>query len=168
MNLKVFFTMPLAFIMMLVSLVFSPKTEGIAVIYVGHYSGFAMMSREYKIDLARKNLWEHSRYGLQGDLPRNEKSLFEGFRFAGRLEDAKIAAFRAAAAEYGFGAWEGEYEYDPGEDGPPMPPTDGPSWHIEIVFSDGTRKSAGGYHAWPDHWAEMRQAFEALTGLSIL
>jgi len=168
MNLKVFFTIPLAFIMMLVSLVFSPKTEGIAVIYVSHHSGFAMMSREYKIDLARKNLWEYSYYGLQGGLPRNEKAPFEGFRFAGRLTKDKIAAFRAAAAEYGFGDWEGTYEYDPGEDGPPMPPTDGPAWSVEIVFADGTRKSSGGYFGWPEHWGEMRQAFEALTGLNIL
>jgi len=170
MNFKAFFTMPLAFLMMLVSLVFSPKTEGIAVIYVKHHNGFAMRTQEYKVDLARKNLWEHSYSGLQSGLqrPRNEKAVFEGFGFAGRLTDKKIAAFRTAAAQYGFDTWEGDYAYDPGEDGPPLPPTDGSTWSVEIVFADGTRKTSGGYQGWPDHWAEMRQAFEALTGLRIL
>jgi len=170
MNIKAFFTMPLAFIMMLVSLAMPPKTEGIAVVYVRHYNGFAMMSNEHKIDLARKNLWEHSYRGLPGSLqrPRNDKALFEGFRFAGRLTDEKIAAFRTAAAAYSFGAWEGNYAYDPGENGPPTPPTDGSTWSVVIVFADGTRKSSGGYFGFPEHWAEMAQAFAALTGRSVL
>lgn len=166
MNLKAFFTMPLAFIMMLVSLAFPPKAEGIAVIYVKYINGFAMASVEYKIDLERKNLWEHSYYGLQEGLqrPRNSKAPFEGFRFAGRLADEKIAAFRAAAEAYGFGTWEGKYEYD----GPGPVVADGTTWFVDIIFADGTKKSSTGYDAWPDHWAEMRQAFETLTGLRIL
>jgi len=162
MNIKAFFTMPLAFIMMLVSLIGSPKTEGIAVIYAAEYTGL-VGSHEYKIDLARKNLWEHS-YDMRDRLqrPRNAKALFEGFRFAGRLADEKIAAFRAAAEEYGFDTWEGKYE----NDGPLV--MDGTTWRIEIVFADGTRKSSTGYEAWPDNWAEMRQTLETLTGRRVL
>jgi len=162
MNLKAFFTMPLAFIMMLVSLAFPPKAEGIAVIYVHHIIGL-VGSREYKIDLARKNLWEYSSSG-GSYWSRETKAPFEGFRFAGRLTDEKIAAFRTAAEEYGFDTWEGKYEYD-GSD--PIV-ADGTTWFVDIIFADGTRKNPTGYCAWPDHWAEMGQAFEALTGLRIL
>jgi hypothetical protein len=163
MNFKAFFTMPLAFLMMLVSLIGSPKTEGIAVVYVRQRLGFRG-TREYKIDLARKNLWEHSYGALLGGQkqPRNEKALFEGFRFAGRLEDEKIAAFRAAATAYGFDTWEGNYE----PDGPII--ADGTTWLVTIVFADGTRRSSREYDAWPEHWDKMRQAFEALTGMNIL
>lgn len=169
MNLKAFFTMPLAFLMMLLSLAFPPKLEqGIAVVYVSHGGGLAPRSQEYKIDLARENLWQHDYngflrvFGLPASTPRDENAWFEGFNFAGRLKADKIAAFRAAAETYGFDSWEGEYKYD-GD-----PPTDLPGWSIQIVFADGTVKESFGYCAYPAHWAEMEQAFEALTGRQIL
>ena len=66
MNIKAFFTMPLAFLMMLVSLVFPPKAQAdnnVAEIYVRWDVPSALTLREYKIDLARKNLWAYEYYG---------------------------------------------------------------------------------------------------------
>ncbi|MDR2686363.1 MAG: hypothetical protein LBB75_01305 [Oscillospiraceae bacterium] len=166
MNIKAFFTMPLAFLMMLASLVFPPKTQAdnsIAEIYVRWDAVSARTLREYKIDLARKNLWAYDYYGNPETRERNEKVLFEGFTFAGRLREAKITAFLAAAEANDFTAWEGDY--------PPTYHVDGNAvWRITIVFADGTTRVSSGDSpdGYPAHWAEMCAAFNALAGTVII
>ena len=62
MNIKVILTMPLAVLMMLVSLVLPPKAQAdnsIAEIYVRIDAASALTIQEYKIDLARKNVWSY-------------------------------------------------------------------------------------------------------------
>jgi hypothetical protein len=166
MNIKAFFTMPLAFLMMLVSLALPPKTQAdnsIAEIYVRYDAGSVLTLREYKIDLARRNLWAYEYYGAPETRERDEKALFEGFAFAGRLSKIKIAAFLAAAETNDFTAWEGDY--------PPTHRIDGNAvWRITIVFADGTTRVSSGDSpdGYPEHWAEMRAAFKTMTGRDIL
>jgi len=166
MNIKAFFTMPLAFLMMLVSLAFPPQAQAdnsIAEIYVRWDAASALTLREYKIDLARKNLWAYDYYGAPETRERDEKALFEGFTFAGKLSKIKIAAFLAAAEENDFTAWEGDY--------PPTYPIVGNAvWRITIVFADGTTRVSSGDSpdGYPAHWAEMCAAFNALAGKVII
>ncbi|MCL2494537.1 MAG: hypothetical protein FWE98_02625, partial [Oscillospiraceae bacterium] len=160
MNIKAFFTMPLAFLMMLVSLAFPPKMQAggdIAVITLSH--GGSAIVCDYKVDLARRNFWAYEKTPPLE--PRNEEALFEGYSFAGRLSKSKIAAFLKTADEYGFKDWEGEY----GE----IPPWDGANpWYVTIIFADGTSKTSTGLFDHPENWAEMKEAFKALTGKYII
>ena len=165
MNIKAFFTMPLAFLMMLVSLAFPPKTQAdnsIAEIYVRCDVPSALTILEYKIDLTRRNLWAYDYYGSPIQ-ERDEEALFEGFTFAGRLSKDKITAFLAAAEENDFTAWEGDY--------PPTYPIVGNAvWRITIVFADGTTRVSSGRSpdGFPEYWAEMSAAFKALIGKNII
>jgi len=171
MNIKAILTLPLAFLMMLISLLLPAKPQAddsIAEISVHWISASVRTIREYKIDLARKNFWTYEYYGSRSPIgnpikERDEKALFEGFAFAGRLSDDKTAAFLAAAEENGFTAWEGFY--------PPTVFIDGNAvWRITIVFADGTTRVSSGEtrDGYPANWAEMRDAFNALTGKDIL
>lgn len=166
MNIKAFFTMPLVFLMMLFSLVFPPKTQAdnsIAEIHVRWDAASVLTLHEYKIDLARRNLWAYEYYGNPETRERDEEAPFEGYTFAGRLSKIKIAAFLAAAEVYDFTAWEGDY--------PPTYRIAGNAvWRITIVFADGTTRVSSGDSpdGYPEHWAEMRAAFKALTGRDIV
>ena len=166
MNIKAFFIMPLAFLMMLVSLAFPPKARAdnsIAEIYLRVDVPSALSLREYKFDLARKNFWAYEYYGAPETRERNEKALFEGFTFAGRLRKIKIAAFLAAAEANDFTAWEGDY--------PPTYNISGDGiWRIAIWFADGTTLVSSGRSpdGFPEHWAEMCAAFNALAGKVII
>ena len=159
MNIKAILVWPFAFLMMLFSLLLPPKAEGIAAVYIG--SGGSGITRNYKVDLSRRNFWVYEHSPMKG---RNEKAPFEGFCFAGRLGKGKIAAFLETADEYGFAGWEGDYDHERDED--PMP--GGGPWHVTIVFADGATKESTGYFDYPEHWDEMREAFKALTGKDIL
>ena len=156
MNIKAFFTMPLAFLMMLVSLALPPKTQAPDSIAQVEVRWVYLMSntRKFKIDLARKNLWTY-------EGPRRVSDLFDGYLFAGRLSDEKITDFLEAAEEYGFADWEGEYEYILIMEA---------YWSVTVLFADGTERVSFGNGAgsFPEHWSEMRDAFEALTGMDIL
>ena len=165
MNLKAFLTMPLSFLMMLFSLLLPARSEGIAVIHVSQRS--AGFSREYKIDLARKNLWEHAFYIGNGDIPRNESAPFEGYRFAGRLNSTNIKAFLEAARAYGFAEWDAQYDGYQNSPGGLAPPGSGTEL-ITIIFSDGTTKTTLCSGAFPGTYNEMRAAFQALTGMDVL
>jgi hypothetical protein len=117
---------------------------------------------EYKIDLARRNLWAYDYYGSP-IRERDEKAMFEGFTFAGRLSKNKIAVFLAAAKKNGFTAWEGDY--------PPTYSIDGSGvWRITVVFADGTTRvsSSSSPDGYPEHWAEMCAAFKTLAGRDII
>jgi len=165
MNIKAFFAMPLAFLMMLVSLVFPPKTpagNSIAEIYVRTAAAVRPPIHEYKFDLASQNFWTYVCPDLPGQ-DRDEDAPFEGFTFAGRLSKLRIAAFLAAAEVNDFSAWEGDY--------PPTYPTSGNlAWRITIVFADGTTRVSSGSSpdGYPAHWAEMCAAFNALAGRVII
>ena len=165
MNIKAFFTMPLAFLMMLASLAFSPNTQAdnsIAEIYIRWNVPSALTLREYKIDLARRNMWTYDYYGSPIQ-ERDENAPFEGFTFAGRLRKDKIAAFLTAAEENEFTVWEGEY--------PATDPYYGNAvWRITIVFANGTTRVSSGDRpgGQPEHWAEMCAAFKTLTGRDII
>ena len=159
---KTILVWPLAFLIMLSSLVFPPKAQGDGIVAIYTGSGGSGVIEEFKIDLARKNSW---RYYHSPWKERNKDALFEGFRFIGRLNAKKIAAFRAAANTYGFDKWEGRYA-------PDEPPGAGFGvWWITIIFADGTKQSSGGYHSWdyaPEGWPEMAAAFRELIGIDIL
>ena len=160
MNIKAFFTMPLAFLMMLFSLAFPPKAQAessIAEITISR-SGSAMIC-DYKIDLARRNFWVYEKSPPLE--PRDSEALFEGYSFVGRLSKSKIAAFLEAADEYGFEDWEGKY----GE----IPPNIGTNpWYVTIIFADGTTKTSTGLFEYPENWAEMSAALNTLTGVKML
>ena len=165
MNIKTILTMPLAFLMMLVSLAFPPKVQAdnsIAEIYVRWDVASALTVREYKIDLARKNVWSYDYYGSPIQ-ERSKGAWFEGYTFSGRLSKNKLAAFLAAAEENGFTAWEGEY--------PPTHKIAGNArWKIAIVVANGTTRVSSGDSpdGYPEHWTEMCAAFKALTGMNII
>jgi len=165
MNIKAILTMPLAFLMMLFSLAFPPKAQadnGIAEIYVRIVVAARPPIREYKIDLANRNLWTYVCPDLPGQ-DRDEDAPFDGFTFAGRLSKLKIAAFLAAAKVNDFTAWEGDY--------PPTHLISGnAAWRITIVFADGTTRVSSGSSpdGYPAHWAEMCAAFNALAGKDII
>jgi len=165
MNIKAILTLPLAFLMMLISLLLPAKPQAddsIAEIYIYWKIESVVTISEYKIDLARKNFWTYDYHGIPIK-ERSEKALFEGFKFAGRLNDNDITAFLAAAEENGFTAWEGNYP-------PPFIDLGSGPWRITVVFADGTTRVSSGNSAngQPEHWAEMRAAFNALTGKDIL
>jgi len=165
MNIKAFFTLPLAFLMMLISLLLPAKPQAddsIAAIYIHLDASTALTIREYKIDLARKNFWEYNHYGVPVK-ERSEKALFEGFAFAGRLSDDKIAAFLSAVEENDFTAWEGDYS-------PPFIAVGSGVWRITVVFANGTTRvsSCNSNDSQPTHWVEMCAAFNALTGKNII
>ena len=161
MNIKMILVWPLAFITMLFSLAFPPKAQGdISAVYAWH--GGSGATTEFKVDLERKNLW---RFEGPGFARRDEEALFDGFCFIGRLNGRKIAAFLEAADENGFIDWEGRYA--PEE---PNGPGFG-SWHVTVVFTDGTKKESNGYRSsthGPAGYAAMAAAFKALTGMDIL
>jgi len=160
MNIKAFFTMPLAFLVMLFSLAFPPKAQAegdIAVMTLSH--GGSAMICDYKVDLAQRNFWVYEKSPPLE--PRDEKALFEGYSFAGRLSKGKIAVFLKAAGEYGFEGWEGEY----GEISPNIGTN---PWYVTIIFADGATKTSTGLFEHPENWAEMRAAFKVLTGKDIL
>ena len=171
MNIKAFFTLPLAFLMMLISLLLPAKPrvdDSIAEVYIYWKIEPLRAICEYKVDLVRKNFWAYEYYGNLHPIDnpikeRSEKALFEGFKFAGRLSDDKITAFLAAVEENGFTAWEGNYP-------PPFIDLGSGPWRITVVFADGTTQVSSGNSAngQPEHWAEMRAAFNALTGKDIL
>ena len=161
--MKAFFSSVLAFIMMLFSLVSKPGiTQGIVEVRIS-LSAWGCAYSEHKIDLARGNLWEYKTWVTERKR-RNPNALFEGYRFAGRLEEDKIQAFLAAAEQYGFADWAERYMPAPGD---PLI-MDGTTWSVKIVFADGTTRESIGYMTYPDTWDEMAAALAALTGKAVL
>ena len=158
-TMKAFFASALAFVMMLFSLITNPAgPDGIAVVHVSH-SGFGRTLAEYKVDLARRNVWKYESWMFDYE-PRDADARFEGYKFAGRLAKDKIDAFRAAAEQYGFADWEESYVN--------WGILDGHQWSVEVIFADGTKKVSYGSNDYPATWGDMAQAFIALTGENIL
>ena len=161
MKLKAILALLLVGILMLVNLGrYIIHSRKIDVIYVSH-SGFGETTPEYKIDLKNKQFWKYTATGRGAEyVRRNPAAPNEGFQFVRDLEDSKIKTFRRQAICYGPAYWNNRYER------PNI--ADGHHWGMQIYFASGSQKKIFGSNRYPIFWNYMYDAFEQLTGESVL
>ena len=126
----------------------------IAEIYVYH-SGFGSKYLEYKIDFAKKQVFEYRAMSF-GTEERTDVN--EGFVPVCDLEDDKIVTFFKES--YVVMSWKESYNAEG--------VYDGHQWGITVTFADGSVKKVHGSNAYPETWNEMKTAFKNLTGRDVL
>ena len=75
--------------------------------------------------------------------------------------DEQEIAFLNSAYKAGFFKLEGEYK-------PNEVILDGGGWKLEILYTDGTKRTATGDNIWPQELKDSRNSFEELCGVKVV
>ena len=99
-------------------------------------------------------------YSACGYLPAEEQSgcLTE---IKSTFTDEQEIAFLNSAYKAGFFKLEGEYK-------PNEVILDGGGWKLEILYTDGTKRTATGDNIWPQELKDSRNSFEELCGVKVV
>ncbi|MDR0221422.1 MAG: hypothetical protein LBI54_08485, partial [Lachnospiraceae bacterium] len=119
---------------------------------------------EYVIDFENKEFWQYDGDFFIGETnelsTRDVAAENEGYEYGGKLDDDKIATFFEQCDQYGFTAWDENYD--------DIMLADGHRWYVLITYADGSEQVARGSNDYPATYDDMTGAFMDLTGEDVL
>jgi hypothetical protein len=119
---------------------------------------------EFVIDIEKKEFWKYGGdyfFEDSNELHRRDSEAEnEGYEFGGYLSNEGIKEFFKQCDLYGFTAWEENYD--------DIMIADGHRWYMMITYSDVSEQLVRGSNDYPETYADMNSAFEALTGERVL